>query len=199
MTSSSHKATQVSYKPNPCNFHLFLVCSCNNNLISYQFWMTKVEIKIPHNTSKYPKYANTGHNLRYEIGRETKQPPANKKQKLQVMLTLIVHYVATSLVQEYDHDMTDSSSLPNHKRTQLHIQLSNLQKKTRSDLQPERAQYTNQDIWLGFHTMELLATDNEAPLQEVNTSIREMIRKGYQRVKLLKFTLPKFPSHGSLN
>ena len=76
--------------------------------------------------------------------------------------------------------MANSSSPPNHKRSQLHIQLANHQKKRKNDLQSEHAKSASQDIWLGFQAMELIAIENEAPLQEAQMSIREMIRKGYR-------------------
>ena len=148
--------------------------------------------------TKYLDYSIMGQNLQYEIGREASGLPANQIRKLQKMLSLTIHNVVTSTVQEYDHDMADSSSPPSHKRSQLQIQLSNLQKKTRSALQPEHARNANFDLWLGFHTMELLATDNDAPLQEVNTSIRDLIRKGYKEneaaeIHTAKISFPRIP------
>ena len=86
-------------------------------------------------------------------------------------------------VQDLNLDMADSSSPPNHKRAQLTIPHSILQKKKRSELQSEHARYANQDIWLGFQTMELLAKDVEILPQELNMSIREMIKKGYKENK----------------
>ena len=94
--------------------------------------------------------------------------------------------------------MANSSSSTNNKRSQLPIQLSNQQKKTRSDLQSEHARYASQDIWLGFQTMELIAIANEAPLQEIHTSICEMIRKGYKEneateAHTAKVSFPRIP------
>jgi hypothetical protein len=71
--------------------------------------------------------------------------------------------------------MADSSSPTNLKSGQLTIQQSIQQKKTKSDLQSEHQSYANQDIWLGFQTMELLAIDNDIPTQDVHTSICELI------------------------
>jgi hypothetical protein len=67
--------------------------------------------------------------------------------------------------------MADSSSPTNLKRGQLTIQQSIQQKKTRSDLQSEHQSYANQDIWLGFQAMELLAIDNDIPTQDVYMSM----------------------------
>ena len=103
-----------------------------------------------------------------------------QETKFSSKMLFILRCIATSPVQEYDQDMADSGSSPNNKRSQLHIQLPNHRKKTRSDLQSEHARYASQDLWLGFHTMELIASVNDAPLQETHTSIREMIRKGYK-------------------
>jgi hypothetical protein len=72
------------------------------------------------------------------------------KQTSKTNLLLTLNYVAKLTVQDHDQDMADSSSPTNNKRGQLNIQLSNQQKKTKSDLQSEHARYTNQDIWLGF-------------------------------------------------
>jgi SOS response regulatory protein OraA/RecX len=82
--------------------------------------------------------------------------------------------------QDNDQDMADFSSPTNLKRGQLTIQQSIQQKKTKSDIQSEHHKYANQDIWLGFQTMELLAIDNDTPPQDVHTSIRELIRRGYR-------------------
>jgi hypothetical protein len=76
--------------------------------------------------------------------------------------------------------MADSSSPTNLKRGQLTIQQSTQPKKTRNDLQSEHQNYANQELWLGFQTMELLAKDNDIPTQDVHMSIREMIRRGYK-------------------
>jgi hypothetical protein len=94
--------------------------------------------------------------------------------------------------------MADSSSPTNNKWGQLNIQLSNQQKKTKSDLQSEHASYANQDIWLGFQAMELIAIDDEIPPQEIHMSIREMIRKGYRENEVAeayttKVSFPRIP------
>jgi hypothetical protein len=85
--------------------------------------------------------------------------------------------------QDNDQYMADSSSPINHKRGQLTIQQSIQQNRTKSDLQFEHHKYANQDLWLGFQTMELLAIDNDTPPQDVHTSIRELIRRGYRESK----------------
>jgi hypothetical protein len=90
-------------------------------------------------TRKQYKYATKGQTLRSKIGREAKWPPKRIRQFSKINLPLTLSYVVTSPVQEYDHDMADSSSPPNNKRSQLPIQLSNQQKKTKSDLQFEHA------------------------------------------------------------
>ena len=94
--------------------------------------------------------------------------------------------------------MADSSSPQNNKRAQLQIQLPIQQKKTRSDLQSEQTRYANQDIWLGFQTMELIAEANGEPLQEIHMSIREMIRRGYKEneaaeAHTAKVSFPRVP------
>ena len=121
-----------------------------------------------------------GQNLRYEIGSKAIWPPTSPRQTSQINTLLTMKYDDIAIAQECDFVMADSSSLPSHKRSQLPIQLSIQQKKTKSDLQSEYARYTNQDIWLGFQAMELIATENEAPLLETSLSIREMIKKGYR-------------------
>ena len=83
-------------------------------------------------------------------------------------------------LQENDQDMADSSSPPNHKRSQLVIHQSSQQKKTRNDTQTESNKHSNQDLWFGFQTMELIAKDNNTPQREVNTSIRELLRLGFR-------------------
>ena len=146
----------------------------------HQLQMLCIQIQI---LGKYEeKYGNKtkGSTLWYKIGREAKQPPIQIKQKLQANSILTWNYFAKPLIQEYDLDMADSNSPPNLKRTQLQIQLSNQQKKTRSDFQSDHTRYANQDIWLGFQTMELIAAANDAPLQEIHTFICEMIRSGYK-------------------
>ena len=137
-------------------------------------------------------------NLRYEIGRQAKWQSTRIKQNSKTKLLITLICVATSLVQEYDHDIADSSLPPNHKISQLPIQLSSQQKKTRSELQSKHARYSNQDIWLGFHTMELIAKTNDTPLQEIHTPIRELIRKGYKeneaaKIHTAKVSFPKIP------
>jgi hypothetical protein len=100
--------------------------------------------------------------------------------------------------QDYDQDMADSSSPQSNKCGQLSNQLINQQKKIRSDLQSEHAQYTSQDIWLSFQAMELITKDSEALLQETHMSIREMIRKGYREneaaeAHIAKVSFPRIP------
>jgi hypothetical protein len=100
--------------------------------------------------------------------------------------------------QDNDQDMADSSSPINHKRGQLTIQLPIQQKKTKSDLQSEHHKYANQDLWLGFQTMELLTIDNDTPPQDVHTSIRELIRRGYREseaaeIHTARISYPKIP------
>jgi hypothetical protein len=82
--------------------------------------------------------------------------------------------------QDNDQDMVDSSSPTNHKKGQLTIQQSIQQKKMKNDLQSKHHKYTNQHLWLSFQAMELLAIDNDTPPQDVHTSIRELIRRGYR-------------------
>ena len=62
MTSSSHRTTQVRYKPNFLNFYfyLFFVFYCTHNLPSYHTQMLSIDTKIPHNTKKNPENANIG-------------------------------------------------------------------------------------------------------------------------------------------
>jgi hypothetical protein len=85
------------------------------------------------------------------------------------------------LPQDNDQNMADSSSPTNLKRGQLTIQQSIQQKKTKSDLRSEHQSYANQDIWLGFQAMELLAIDNDIPPQDMHMSMHELIRRGYRK------------------
>jgi hypothetical protein len=102
------------------------------------------------------------------------------------------------LPQNNDQDMADSNSPMNLKRGQLTIQQSLQQKKTRSDLQSEHQSYANQDMWLGFQAMELLAIDNDIPPQDLHTSIRELIHRGYREneaaeIHTAKISFPRIP------
>jgi hypothetical protein len=76
--------------------------------------------------------------------------------------------------------MANSSSPSSTKRSQLIIHPNNQPKKTRCDLHSDHAKYANQNLWLGFQAMELLAKDIETPPIEINISIRELIRMGFK-------------------
>jgi hypothetical protein len=94
--------------------------------------------------------------------------------------------------------MADSSSPTNLKRGQLTIQQSIQQKKTKSDLRSEHQSYANQDIWLGFQAMELLAIDNDIPPQDMHMSMHELIRRGYRKneadeAHTTKISFPRIP------
>jgi hypothetical protein len=82
--------------------------------------------------------------------------------------------------QDLDQDMADSSSPTNNKRGQLSLYQPSQQKKTRNAPQTEHDRYASQDLWLGFQALELIAKDNEVPLQEINTPIRELLRLGFR-------------------
>ena len=144
------------------------------------------------------KNSELGPNLRYEIVRQARWPSEHMNNTPTTNLLLTLCYATNLIVQEFDQDMTDSSSPPSHKRIHLTNQQSNQYKKTKSDLQSEHARYVNQDIWLGFQTMELLATDAEIPPQEIHLSIREMIKRGYKEAEAAeahtaKVSFPRVP------
>jgi hypothetical protein len=80
-----------------------------------------------------------GPTLRSKIGKEAKRPPKSLKQNSKADLSLTMNYIANTSVQDYDQDMADSSSPQSNKRGQLPNQLTNQQKKTRSDLQSKHA------------------------------------------------------------
>ena len=56
------------------------------------------------------------------------------KQTSKTNLLLTLNYVAKLIVQDHDQDMANSNSPTNNKQGQLNIQLSNQQKKAKSDL-----------------------------------------------------------------
>jgi hypothetical protein len=89
-------------------------------------------------------------------------------------------YITSANSQDNDQDMADSNSPSNNKRGQLTIHQPTQQKKTRNDMQADHAKYASQDLWLGFQAMELTASDNIIPPQEINTPICEFLRLGYK-------------------
>ena len=89
-------------------------------------------------------------------------------------------YNKYTTLQDIDQDMADSSSPNSNKRGQIIVQQASQHKKTCSDIQTDQAKHTNQELWFRFHTMELIAKDNNITPRVVTTRIREMLRLGFR-------------------
>ena len=135
METSSHRALQVSPKP---NFHIpHFLCICCTFMLHFstsQHQLANTKIYIFQKIRQQSKNENMGQTLQFKIGREAKWLPISKKQISQTNTITTLRCAVILHVQEHDQDMANSSSPPNHKRTPLHIQLPIQQKKTRSDL-----------------------------------------------------------------
>jgi hypothetical protein len=166
MASPSLRETHVSIKPYPCQYfpHCLLYI-----VIAY------TSLKGIRN--KYTHKSNIkGAIQRYEIVQNAIRPPI--KPKANPILTM--RHIILIQTQDLDQDMTDSSSPANNKRGQLSLYLPSQQKKTRNATQTEHDRYANQDLWLGFPLLELIAQDNEVPPpQAINILIRELLRLGF--------------------
>lgn len=89
-------------------------------------------------------------------------------------------YNKHTTLQDIDQDMADSSSPNSNKRGKIIVQQASQHKKTRSDTQTDQAKHINQELWFGFHTMELIAKDNNITPRGITTPIREMLRLGFR-------------------
>jgi hypothetical protein len=199
MASHSNKSPQVRFKPTP------LISCIIHNLLACLDLPLKPDYSILYENIKQKSYYKTkGSTLRYKIEREANRPSKYKQGFLKVISILTLKHDMQLISQDNDQDMADSSSSTNLKRGQLTIQQSIQQKKMRSDLQSEHQSSANQDIWLGFQAMELLAIDQDIPPQEVHTSIRELIQRGYReneaaevhttKISFLRILQQKWPS-----
>ena len=153
MASHSHRSSQVSTK-------LFFFVGSNSFI--YHFYTPNLKLPIPRKHSKKiskrkSKCTAKGSTLRYRIGREAIKPPKSMYKNLKTNLILTLRCSMSMPPHDNDQDMAKSSSSSNLKRGQLTIQQSIQQKIMKSDLQFEHHKYANQNIWLGFQTMELLA------------------------------------------
>jgi hypothetical protein len=158
MASQSHKTPQVRFKPTP------LLYCITHNLLACLDPSLKSDISTMYvNNKQMFYYKKMDSTLRYRIGREVNRPSKNRQILSNAISILTLKYDMQLLPQDNDQDMADSSCPTNLKRGQLTIQQSIQQKKMRSNLQSEHQSYANQDTWLGFQTMELLAIDNDIP------------------------------------
>lgn len=181
MASYSNLALQVSPLPKLKLSFQFYCYSCSYDLPVLQSRYLNINISR-HQELNRKKHKNLvlGSNLQYEIARKTRWSPGCTNKTPTTNLSFKLYYATHVFSQEYDQDMTESSSPPSHKRFPLPSNNPSNTKKTKSDLQSEHARYANQDIWLGSQTMELLAKDAKIPPQETPLSIREMIKRGYE-------------------
>jgi hypothetical protein len=162
---------------------------CFATLISSHTVISKNQLSSKINQSETNTTA-MGTTLRYEIVSEILKPQPNSNvQKTQS--TLIPGSNTFLQSQDQDHDMADSSSPSRTKRSQVIIHPNNQQKKTRCDLHSDHAKYANQNLWLGFQTMELLAKDTETLPTEINISIRELIRIGFRESEAVELHTTK--------
>jgi hypothetical protein len=170
MASHSNMSPQVSLQTFPfftCDIFSSYTVNLKNSL----------KCKMYQNKHRHKKMGKT---QRYEIVRhalKTQTKPHTKTKDI-TMLTLKC-YIPPCL-QDQDHDMADSSSPNNNKRSQLIIHQHSQPKKTRCDLQADHDKYASQTLWLGFQTLELLAKDIATQPIEINTSIRELICQGFK-------------------
>jgi hypothetical protein len=195
MASHSHKSPQVRSKPTP--FIFLSICICNF-LTCLVFPLNPKHFTAYENIKQISFYTTMGSTLQYKIGREANWSPRCIQILSKTISTLTLQHDMQLPPHDNDQDMADSSSSTNLKRGQLTIQQSIQQKKTRSDLQSEHQSYANQDIWLGFQAMELLAINNGIPPQDVHTSIRKLIRRGYRKneaaeIHIAKISFPRIP------
>jgi hypothetical protein len=121
-----------------------------------------------------------GKTQRYEIIRHAPKTQTKPNTKTKDITILTLKYYIPLCLQDQDHDMADSSSPSNNKRSPLIIHQHSQPKKTRCDLQADHDQYANQALWLGFQMLELLAKDIATEPIEINTSIRELIHQGFK-------------------
>jgi hypothetical protein len=193
MASHSHKTPQVCFKLYP----FFSVITYN--LLAYLDPAINPVLFTSHiKTNQVHSHSTMGSTLQYNIGREASQPPKNTQILPKSISMLTLQYVMHLPSQDDDQDMADSSSPTNLKRGQLTIQQSTQPKKTRNDLQSEHQNYANQELSLGFQTMELLAIDNDIPTQDMHMSIREMIRRSYKEneateAHIANISFPRIP------
>lgn len=209
MASHSNKTPQVSFEPHSYitvltfSYDVFItnliLCKTNQKkcldvLITTHIAIFKNQLssKINHSIINI---TNKGTTLRYEIGSKTlKTQPHSTTQKMQPTLTPGSNTILQS--QEQDHDMAESNLPLGTKRSQLIIHPNNQPKKTRCDLHSDHTKYANQNLWLGFQAMELLAKDTKTPPAEINISIRELIRMGLRKSEAaelytLKISFPR--------
>ena len=130
---------------------------------------------------------------RYEIVASADWPPGskNKGKKLKTNQKLIMYHVKSANFQESDQDMAESSSPTNNKRSQIVIHQSSQQKKLRNATSTEPDNSTHQALWFGFHNMELIAKDNNAPTRPINTPIRELLRLGFRESEAAEIHIAK--------
>jgi hypothetical protein len=182
MASPSYIIIQVSSNLPSCVMHVFVSSTPMYSCL-------KVYIQ---NIAKNKKLINMRQAQRSETVRETIGSSTNLHKNTKTNQILCLSCIAPLYTQDIDQAMIDSCSSPSNKRGQLTVHQLAHKKKTRNDLQSEHVQYASQDLWLGFHVMELIAKDNAALPCMVTTPIRELIRSCYRKNEAAEIHTAKF-------